>query len=626
MAVLPDYYVENFDQGTVTRIEAESIKKGAASDSLNWLTLGDKIELRRGMRVLGADAGVGKVTGLIVSRRFDGTEVAFRSRDKKLESYDVDNDVWDEIGSDILGTDADGEDVSFDSYQNLAGAWVYASSRNSSFFKIPVANRENAVNQIQTKYRGRFRIKQGRTFLWDILDQNSGKDETGLYLSYIDKDELSDYTETTNENVGTGDGATKNFTGTLTVVSGKKTCHYVRITDGTETFQDDRNGTLVGGAGGTGTINYATGAFDVTFNAAPAGAQAVTADYYTEDSTSAGILDFSFSAPRTAGQGDVFRQDDGGKFMNIGAIGGDEYCMHEFKTWLLTLSGDDTAATNLTYRSRVGTPYQRAVEEAGEGIYYVDISKSDDPLIRLLTYGSPGNEQIVPVSISDAVKLADYRFDASVVKRWFNYLLIACRHKDSTTNNTLWVYNTIWKTWDRLDFYATALDVLDGNLIAGDSVSNNVWELFTGFDDDDSLIANHWESGNSQLDTRNLKSPRRMVVRGLISPDQDLKVSLSYDDGPFSEVKTIEGDSSFVDKGQSTTIGSTLVGSNEIGGGGTGVDATNFQAEFKIDADKAQRVKVRFEAMGIGYVAVTLWGFKDIRDKGVKSPGKYIVD
>lgn len=46
-----------------------------------------------------------------------------------------------------------------------------------------------------------------------------------------------------------------------------------------ETFTDNGDGTLTGDAGGTGTIDYDTGAYSVTFNAVTGGA--VTADYDT---------------------------------------------------------------------------------------------------------------------------------------------------------------------------------------------------------------------------------------------------------------------------------------------------------------------------------------------------------
>lgn len=48
---------------------------------------------------------------------------------------------------------------------------------------------------------------------------------------------------------------------------------------GGETFSDNGDGTLTGDAGGTGTVDYKNGTYDVTFNAITAGA--VTADYDT---------------------------------------------------------------------------------------------------------------------------------------------------------------------------------------------------------------------------------------------------------------------------------------------------------------------------------------------------------
>ena len=47
---MQDYIIKNWTKGTVNRVEDETLPKGAASDSLNWLTKGDHIELRRGTR------------------------------------------------------------------------------------------------------------------------------------------------------------------------------------------------------------------------------------------------------------------------------------------------------------------------------------------------------------------------------------------------------------------------------------------------------------------------------------------------------------------------------------------------------------------------------------------------
>lgn len=85
----------------------------------------------------------------------------------------------------------------------------------------------------------------------------------------------------TEESIGTGDGSTTNFTGTLTnnpVLKGQ-----IEITDGTETFTDwDGDGTMTGSVGGTGTITYSSGAYDITFNTAPTNGTDIKA-YYSEN-------------------------------------------------------------------------------------------------------------------------------------------------------------------------------------------------------------------------------------------------------------------------------------------------------------------------------------------------------
>lgn len=78
------------------------------------------------------------------------------------------------------------------------------------------------------------------------------------------------------ENIDTGDGGTKIFSGTLADPVDVGT---LSITDTVETFTDNGDGTLTGDQTGSGTITYATGAWSVTFNTAPTGGQAITADY-----------------------------------------------------------------------------------------------------------------------------------------------------------------------------------------------------------------------------------------------------------------------------------------------------------------------------------------------------------
>lgn len=619
--------VRSFEHGIVDTTEAQSIPDGAASASLNWLTLGDKIELRGGFKLIGADAGTGKVTGLFVGKKQDGTNVLFRTRARKLEYYDRATSLWVETGSNLLPAAASGEDMSFTGYQSLAGSFVLLSSPNSSIYKIPTANPGSAVDLLLTTYRGYIRTKTGRLWLWRRKGTNGVSDDTGVYMSYIDKDEISDYTTVSAEARHNGNGSTVTFTGTLAAKSGgsKRTCFAVTVTDGTETFTDDKNGLLVGSAGGTGTINYATMAYSVTFAVAPVvGVNNITATYYWEDSTSAGVADFSYSTPRTVGQGNFLRQDDGGgAIQDILSYNSQEYCLHKFKTWVVTLGSDGEPSTNKIFREQVGTPYFRAAVSTGEGVYYIDSRDNESPAVRLLTLDSI-SAQVIPKAISDDIDLSGYRFDQACGGEFGDYIVFGCRTMSASTNDRMLVFHRIFKTWDVVDFFSTALAVYDGTLVVGDTVTNNVYQILSGFDDDGAAtIGNYWDGNLSRLSVAELKKVKKLVVNGSIGPEQSIQVYLNLDRNGFVLVGTIAGDGSYVDRTQAVTIGSTSIGSKEIGGGSDGTQAYNYYAQFRLSLDKFDEAQIRFVATGLGYASVSGYRFHDIRLKGPKLPRKY---
>lgn len=621
---IPDFTVSQFGGLNTVIKDTKTLKPGIAVDSLNWITgkYGDHIELRRGQALLGQTPidGSGKITGLGVGVRYDGVHVPFWSRGRKVEYYDADTEDRAEVGSNLISADADGEDVWFSPYANLAGSMMYLGGRNLSTHKIPVANPGSAVDQSSNSFRfGVLRFGQGRSFAGQRKGTTAGnQDDTGVYLSDIDKANLSLYTPVTGEAVGSA-GSTS-YSGTLAQRTGVRTVMYVAIKEaGGETLLDDRNGNLVGNQGSTGTINYATGAYSVTFNHTTAGA--VTADYYWEDATSDGPLDFDTSVTG-AGKAKIFRQDDGGPFMAVLPFLDVEYAFHTLKTWAVTTTIDDTSATNLPYRA-IGIPYSRAVKEGPEGILCIDVSNPNEPKIRRLQIqANTNNLTIVPASISDALDLSEHAFDYAVAFRWGDYEIV-CVQKyvngaAETHNSVMYVRNIFSGAWDKLDYRATCLAIYDGSLLAGDSISNNVFTLFSGFDDDGSPVDNYWQDGQLNLGTDNLKVAHRMVVKGLIQRDQDIAVYLILDDSTPVHVYTIQGDGDYVDQGINTPIGSYTIGSKVIGGGGEAT-AHPFEVDFPIHTDKFQHVSVRFQALNIGHAAINSYTYKDIRDKGRKS-------
>jgi len=623
------YKIESFLKGLVTHLEAKSIPEGSASANTNWLTEGDRITLRRGTLLMGSDnVGTGRITGLYVAKKADGTELIFRSRLKKIEYYNSTTELWVEVGTDILGTDANGEDVAFAEYATNAGNQLWFSSPNSSLFKIMIANPDDYTDMYDEakNFKGKIKIKFNRMLLWGRV-----ADKTGLYGSYVD---VQNYTKVSDENVGTGDGSDVTFNDTLSFKAGgtKRTCFGIIATDGTETFTDDYNGVLTGSLGGTGTINYTTGAISLTFNTAPVNSQAITATYQWEDSTNDGIADFTESGTRLAGEGFIFRQDDGGgDLQNVFSYKNIEYAAHTFKTWRLEITTDDTNASNLTYRDNMGIPYWRAGYEDGDGVYIIDDSDAKDPKFRVLQYES-GSTEVIPKTISNDLELSNYRFDKSVVFGWGNYILFSCRTSGNTINDTVFVFNKLWNSWDKMEQFVSTFSIYGGTLIAGDSLSGNVYTLFSGFDDDDSLINNSYETNNSafsallkdtkETDSR-LKKVKGFVVQGLIAKDQSLKVYMNLDNSGFVHIGTITGDEDYVDAGQAISIGSTTIGSREIGGGSDGVDAYNYKHKIAVRTDKFEKIKLKFEATGLGYCSVSSYVFHDLRLKSTRLPNKY---
>jgi len=620
--MFPDFTINTF-YGLNTAIkDIKALKPGTSPDSLNWITSKEKdsIALRRGYTLLGQTAidGTGRVTGIGTGIRYDGQSVLWYSHGRKVKYYDETTQDVVEVDTDLLPTAADGEDVWFRAYQNLAGSFVYLGSPNSSIYKIPTANPGSAVDQSVSAYRfGVFHIGRGRAFAGQRNGTTAGNnDKTGLYLSYVDKDQLSDYTQVTGEAVGAS-GSTV-YSGTLAVTGSGKTIMYTSFTEAAgETLVDDRNGNLVGNQGSTGTINYATGAYSITFNHTTTGA--VTVSYYHETATSAGILDFSGSSN---GQGKSFRQDDGGgNLMAIFNINTIEYCLHQLKTWQFTFSLDDTQSTNLPYRN-IGIPYTRAAYQTPDGIILADISNPAEPIFRKLAVlqGTDINT-IEPLSISDQLDLTPYGFSKCVAWKWGDYEIFSVQEKVNETanefNSVTFIRNVVSKQWDKLDYYVSCLAEYNGMLIAGDSITNNAYILFSGFDENGDVITNYWSSSDMDLGTPNLKNCRRMVIDGLIQPDQDVDVFLSVDGGPYSLAYTINGDGSYVDSGINTYIGGVTLGSKVIGGGGSAT-ASPFEVDFPISVGRFNTIRVKLVAKSIGYVQINEITFKDIRDKGRK--------
>ena len=629
--------VENFTNGLVTRIEKKSIPVGSAASMLNFRTKGDKIEIRRGYVLIGTDVGAGgENQGIHTTYKADGTPILLRKRGRKLEYATSVDGSWTEIGTNLFPADAENDEMTVGNYQSLAGAMAFISSPNSSIYKIMTANLDDYTDLSSTTHRGHIRIHKTRMFLWNRRDAQGQQDLTAVYLSWIDNEK---YTTVSAEAAGTGDGATLVFNHTLAfkAAGAKRTCFGVVIKeDGVVKFTDDFNGNLVhvdGSSIASGTINYTTGAIVLTYTSgnAPAGAVAITADHQWEDSTDEGLADFSFSATRVAGEGDVLRQDDGGPLLSVEVFNDVYYCFHTRAIYRLILSVDDTDADNNIFRENAGIPNHRATVPTGDGIYFVDTASESDPQIRLLRLQADSTE-VVPTAISRQLDLSGFDFDEAWGERQGNTVVFGMKIDGATANNRMLVYDEIFKTWDVEDFFSNDGTVFSGVLVLGDSISGNAYVAFSGFDDDDSAIPATWELNQWDLDyDKRLKKCKKLILEGEIAPTQVIQVDVSLDDGAYTTIGYVLGDGSYIDTGTRVSVGPVTIGEDEIGGGGDGVSAYHYFTEISLGQGKFHKLQVRLKTTvhpttgeeGIGYFSCSLLRFQDIRLKQSKLPSKY---
>ncbi len=643
--IIPSHRVSSFFGLNTLLSDIYSMPPGFSPDSLNWMHGDEKdcLILRRGTALLGKTRSnlTSGVNGLGVATRNNGVQVPFFAAGTKLKYYDSATDDTVEVvdartgSGDIIPAGAGGDILSVSPYQNLAGAFCYVTSPNSQGWKIHAASPTHAVAQGLTDYRGFTKFGQSRALLFNRKSSSNGAvDKSGLYMSYVDKVSLANYTQVTGESVGSL--GSKTYTHNLVQATGVRTVMQIVVTAtvaaGTETFLDDGNGNLVSNFGGTGTVNYATGAISVTFSDTTTGA--VTCSYYYEDSTSKGVLDFSIDmtgtgGTRVPGSGRYFSQFDGGGPLNsVYPLADVFYSFHTIKTWQTRIPTDDsdsgtTPPSNLPFREKMGVTNPISAFGGTDGIYYINNANPNRPevyILRLYT-GATSANIAAPKLLSAQLNLSQFVFDKAVIFEWGNYVLLALQQmrngQADSFNSRMLVYNKKTGGWDMLDYPASGLAEYLGTLISGDPLTDNVFTLFSGFDDDGSIIPNYWTSGYDNLGFPGVKKTRRMVIGGLIQKSQQIKVSVSLDGGDFVNVFTIDGAGSYVDTGKTIAVGSNVMGS-KIAGGGTTVYANPFEVEFPFETDRYVYARIRFEAISGGYAQINFYDFKWTVIKGFR--------
>lgn len=629
---IPILEVRDFP-GTYSYPKPQQIPRGAAQSSMNFLTRSSWFETRGGYRPLGAESpAAGRALGIYTAHKWDGSEVVFvATKDGKLKYYDAVNDVFAEVGNNILaGAGVIGENVYMDEYFSPAGAQLWISSPSSDLIKIMTANPGSYVSQYDTNknYKGRIIINQNAMSLWHYKTSTLSKGTNATHQrSYVDSQIYATQTDNALSIVIAG----PLIRGTLTKAGNTKATVFgiqLAVVDGvTENFTDDYLGNLTGSAGGTGTINYATGAFSITPKQAPS-APVVSCVYSYEDSTNKGLADFTHSATRVAGEGVAHQQNNGGDIMAKATYNGSDYILHQRNAWVLTMSTDDSSAINVVYRKNISLPSERGAVATADGIFYVDTTITTRPYIALLTY-SPISSQVLPVDLSSNIlDLSGFAFDKLVAYEWGDFIVFACRTTDSTENNRMIIYNKKLSSsgrriFDVVDYFANCLTTFKGQLVAGDSVSNNVYKLFDGFDDNGGIPVFSWTGNIDDHGMPGIKATKKQWIEGYIALNQSVDVYIQLDSGMAYKIGTISGKGKYVDVGQAVTIGSLQVGPYPIGGPSGAVAGYHYLRQIRINTAKYKYFTIKFLPTDIGYFSVQMYANYDIRRGIDKLPLKY---
>lgn len=634
--------------GTYSYPKPQQIPRGAAQKSLNMLSRGTWVETRGGYHPIGTEVtGSGKVLGIFTGHKWDGSEILYRATlDGKLSYFD--GSVWQEVGgagANILaGAIATQENVYIDEYFSPAGAQLWVSSPSTDLIKIMTANPASYLSQYDASknFKGRMRIIQNSMWLWHYILSStftgSQATKATVQRSYIDS---QDYQTQTDNNTALGTSISGNtISGTLTKNSiANATVFGVVITDSdtpNETFTDDYLGNLVGSLGGTGSIDYCTGKFTITPKNAPV-SPSLSATYSYEDSTAGGIADFTKSGTRAAGQGVAWIQNNGGDILGVNPYNGSEYILHQRNAYIVTPSSDDTGATNVIYRQNLSLASERGSVATADGVYYVDTTLASRPFIALLSY-DPISAQVLPIDLSSEIlDLSMYVFDQCCAYQWGDFIVFECRTPDSAVNNRMVTFNYKLsempsvtarsqkksRIFDTQDFFGNCFATYQGQLVAGDSLSNNVYKLFDGFDDDNGIPNCYWIGNVDDHQVPGLKQTKKLWVEGYIGTNQTVDVYVQLDANTSYKVGTISGQGVYVDQGQSVTIGSLQVGVYPIGGPNDQGVGYHYLIEIIVNTSKYKYFTISFFPTGIGYFSFQMYANYDIRLNTDKLPNKY---
>lgn len=374
--------------------------------------------------------------------------------------------------------------------------------------------------------------------------------------------------------------------------------------------------------GTLGTINYATGAFSITFPVAPQAGAPIFASYQAENSNNGGITDFRFANPRLAGQGAIFSQEYLGEaIQNVVVFQGKYYSFKKTSIYQLDLGTNDTTATNIVYRKDIGIPSLRSSVSMGKGMAYMDTSNNSKPMLSMLVKNVVA-EGFEAQNLTPQFAWENYDLSECVVDTWGENIVVMTKSQGARKNDMLFLVNVNQEYSVEITSYGgNTLAKNAGILYVGSSTVDSVFETFSGYDDLGSNINNFASSKKDNYGDDTLKKFRYLQLSGLIDPSQSYEVYATFDDGDTSLIGTIVGSKDYVRKTGGITIGATMLGDDAIGGEET--TAYPYTTQLKVRTPKFRIRQLKFKAIGTGYVSIIWTNDFDIFTFEQKLPSAY---
>ena len=344
----------------------------------------------------------------------------------------------------------------------------------------------------------------------------------------------------------------------------------------------------------------------MTFVTVPSNsANNIKADYVWENSTSKGVADFTYSASRLAGEGDVIRQDEGGDAIQQLVIGidGNYYSLKKQSAYQHKYTDDDKTFNNQVVRRNIGVLTRKSVVTTGRGVVFINTANPDRPQLTVLEK-NPLGDDILATELIPHFAWEKFDYSDAVMETYGQFIVLSCRAQSSIVNDRTLVIDIVKNTVDISNYGMKALAKDSGVLYGGSPHTQTVYKILNGFDDDGYVIQNNWDSKYETYGVRRLKKYRRLRYRGEIDPAQYVEVYADFDGTGYALVGTIRGDATYVNRSSPSSVGTTMVGEAAVGGDGS---AQVYPYELQIKAmkiPKFRRRSIRFIAKGIGYVSV----------------------